>query len=162
MTTTKKWAELLPHTEKWINKTVSSWTGYIPTELVHGVKDPNVFDKAMPKVQVLGQEEEDIAAKLEGAYAKFRRKAAVRERRQKEGKAIWTPQLNEKVLVRTQPMSDAIMSKCMHVFEGPYIITKLLDHSAYELRDENGKLRGEFNKKQLRIYREDDETQIHK
>jgi hypothetical protein len=46
-------------------------------------------------------------------------------------------------------MSDAIKgmtSKFMHVFEGPYITTKLLDHSAYELRDESGKLRGEFNK----------------
>ena len=66
--------------------------------------------------------------------------------------------------MRKQPMSDAIKGmtlKFMHVFEGPYIITKLLDHSAYELKDESGKLRGEFNKKQLRLYQEaDDETQI--
>jgi len=63
-------------------------------------------------------------------------------------------------------MSDAVKgmtSKFMHVFEGPYKIAKLLDHSAYELRDERGKLRGEFNKKQLRPYQEaDDETQIQK
>jgi len=75
------------------------------------------------------------------------------------------PKLNEKVLVRTQPMSDAIKgmtSKFMYVFEGPYIITKLLDHSAYELRDDSGKLRGEFNKTQLRLYLEaDDETPIY-
>ena len=59
-------------------------------------------------------------------------------------------------------MSGAIKgmtSKFSHVFEGPYIITKLLDHSAYELRGESGKLRREFNKKQLRLYQEaDDET----
>ena len=49
----------------------------------------------------------------------------------------------------------------MHVFEGPYVITKLLGHSAYELRDESGKLRGEFNKKQLQQYQEAEaETQI--
>jgi len=63
-------------------------------------------------------------------------------------------------------MSDAVKgmtSKFTHVFEGPYIITKLLDHSAYKLRDESGKLLGEFNKKQLRLYQEADyETQIHK
>jgi hypothetical protein len=36
-------------------------------------------------------------------------------------------------------------------------------YSAYELRDESGKLRGEFNKKQLRMYqKDDDETQIYK
>jgi len=79
---------------------------------------------------------------------------------------LFIHQAYEKVLVRTQPMSDAVKgmtAKFMHVFEGPYIITKLLDHSAYELKDGSGKLRGEFNKKQLRMYQEaDGETQIHK
>jgi hypothetical protein len=56
-----------------------------------------------------------------------------------------------------------VTSKFMHVFEGLYIITKLLDHSAYELRDVSGRLRGMFNQKQLRLYQEaDDEAQIHK
>jgi len=140
----KKWAKLLPHIEKWINNTVTSGTGYTPTELMYGVKRPNVFDKVISKVQGLEQEE-DIAAKLEAANVKMKQKAADRERRHKKGNAIWTPKLNEKVLVRTQPTSDAIKgmtSKFMHVFEGPYIITKLLDHSTYELKDESGKLWG--------------------
>jgi hypothetical protein len=64
-------------------------------------------------------------------------------------------------------MSDAIKgmtSKFMHVFEGPYIITRILDDSAYELRDKTGRLRSkEFNKKQMRRYQEaDNETQIQK
>jgi len=63
-------------------------------------------------------------------------------------------------------MSNAIKgmtSKFMHVFEGPYIITKLQVHSAYELRDESRKLWEEFNKKQLRQYQEpDDETDTKK
>jgi hypothetical protein len=57
-------------------------------------------------------------------------------------------------------MSDAIKgvtSKFMHVFEGPYIITRVLDHSACELRDESGKLRGELNQKQLRLHQEADD-----
>ena len=105
---------------------------------MYGVKRPNVFDKVMPKVKWLEQKEEDIAAKLEAAYAKLKQKAAARERRRKKGNAIWTRKLNEKVLVSAQPMSDAVkvmILKFMHVFEGPYIIIKLLDHSAYELRD---------------------------
>jgi hypothetical protein len=79
---------------------------------------------------------------------------------------LFIHQAYEKVLVRTQSMSDAIKwmtSKFLRMFEGPYIITKLLDHAVYELRDESGKLRGEFNKKELRLYQEaDDETQIQK
>jgi hypothetical protein len=162
----KKWAELLPHIERWINNTVASGTGYAPAELMYGVKRPNVFDKVLPEVLGVEREEEDIDTKLEAAYAKMKQKAAARERRSKRGNDIWMPKLNEKVLVRTQPMSDAVKgvtSKFMHVFEGPYVITRLLDHSAYELRDESGKLRGEFNKKHLRRYQEaDDETQIQK
>jgi len=160
----KKWAELLPHIEKWINNTVASETGYTPTEIMYGVKRPSVFDKVMPKVQGIEHEEENITAKLEAAYKKMKQKAEARQRRRKKGNAVWAPKLNEKVLVKTQPVSDAIKgmtSKFMHVFEGPYIINKLLNHSSYELRDESGKLRGEFNKKQLRRYQEAEaETQI--
>jgi hypothetical protein len=80
--------------------------------------------------------------------------------------SLFIHQAYENVLVRTQPMSDAIKrmtSKFMYVFEGPYIVARILDHSAYELRDESGRLRGEFNKKQLRRYQEaDNETQIQK
>jgi hypothetical protein len=57
---------------------------------------------------------------LEAAYAKMKQRAAARERRQKKGTGNWTPKLNEKVLVRTQPMSDAINGmapKFMHVFQ---------------------------------------------
>lgn len=45
----------------------------------------------------------------------------------------------------------------MHIFEGPYIVTRILEYSAYELSDESGKLRGQFNKKQLRPYKEDND-----
>jgi len=75
----KQWAELLPHIEKWINNTAAIGAGYTPPELMYGVKRPNVFDNIMPKVQGLEQEE-DIAAKLEAAYAEMKQKAAARER----------------------------------------------------------------------------------
>jgi hypothetical protein len=48
------------------------------------------------------------------------------------------------------------------LFEGPYEITRGLEHSAYEVRDAKGKLRGEFNKKQLKKYKEDTEITIVK
>lgn len=86
------------------------------------VKRPNVFDKVMPKVKGLEQEEEDTSAKLETANAKTKQKAAATVRPRKKGIAIWTPILNEKVLVRTPPMSAAITgmtSKLMYIFEGP-------------------------------------------
>jgi len=35
----KKWAELLPHIDGWLNKTVASSTGYAPLELMFGEKN---------------------------------------------------------------------------------------------------------------------------
>lgn len=90
----------------------------------------------------------------------MRRRAIAREKRRKRGNAEWEPKVNEKVLVRTQPMSDAvkgITSKFMHLFEGPFVISKILDYSAYELKDGRGRVRGEFNKKQLKQYKEEGE-----
>jgi hypothetical protein len=75
---------------------------------MYGVKGPNVFNKIMPKVQGLEQEEEDIAAKLEATYAKMKQKAAATERRRKKGNAIWTPKVIGNVLVRSLTTSDAI------------------------------------------------------
>jgi hypothetical protein len=70
--------------------------------------------------------------------------------------------VNEKVLVKTQPSSDAvngITAKFMHIYEGPCLVSKIPDHSAYELKDEWGKVRGEFNKTQLKQYKEEKEDQ---
>jgi hypothetical protein len=88
----------------------------------------------------------------------MRRRAEAREKRRKRGNAKWEPKMNERVLVKTQPMSDAvkgITAKFMYIYEGPFLISKILDHSAYEIKDERGKVRGEFNKKQLKPYREE-------
>jgi hypothetical protein len=94
---------------------------------------------------------------------RMRRRAKARGRRRKRGNAEWEPKVNEKVLVKTQQMSDAvkgITAKFMHIFEGPFLIGRILDHSAYELKDECGKIRGEFNKKQLKQYKEEREDQV--
>jgi hypothetical protein len=88
----------------------------------------------------------------------MKKRAMPREKFRKQGNAEWNPERNEKVLVKTQPMSDAvrgITSTFLPLFQGPYRISKVLGHSAYELRDEQGKIRGEFNKKQLKRYKEE-------
>jgi len=42
-----------------------------------------------------------------------------------------------------------IATKFMYLFEGPFWFSKILGNSAYELKDECGRVNGEFNKKQL-------------
>ena len=83
----------------------------------------------------------------------MKRKAAERERERKKkrgGNANWNPKLQDKVLVKGQNQSDAakgIIDKFTHMYQGPYIINKVLPHSFYELVDRKGKLRAEFNKR---------------
>ena len=64
--------------------------------------------------------------------------------------------MTEKILIKAQNQSDAIKGVIytfMHLYEGPYTINKILPNSAYELVDDKGKVKGEFNKKQLKPYR---------
>ena len=59
---------------------------------------------------------------------------------------------------KTQPVSDAVKgttSKFMLLYEGPFLISKIYPHSAYELKDENGRAREKFSKKALKPYREE-------
>jgi hypothetical protein len=70
---------------------------------------------------------------------KIKKSAMAREKHHKRGNSEWNPELNEKVLVKTKPISDAvrgITSKFLHLFQVPYRISNVLGHSAYELRDE--------------------------
>jgi hypothetical protein len=129
---------------------------------MYGTQRPNIFKEMLPKQSRSNQGEEENEEKIRRAYLKMKKKAIAREKCRKRGNAEWKPELNERVLIRTQPMSDAvrgITSKFMHLFQGPYVISKILDHSAYELKDEQGKKRGEFNKKQLRKYKEEPQSQ---
>ena len=86
----------------------------------------------------------------------MKERASKRDRRRKLGNSKWTPKVNDKVLVKTQPMSDAIKettSKFMLLYKGPFLISKIYPHSAYELEDEHGRARGKFGKA-LKPYRE--------
>jgi hypothetical protein len=122
---------------------------------MYGSERCNVLSKLTPSLQNLDQEGEGIE-KLEKAYYKMRKRAETRERRRKQGNAKLEHKANEQVLVKTQPTSDAvneITAKFMHIYEGPCLVSNILDHSTYELKDEWGKLRGEFIKKQLQQYK---------
>jgi len=70
---------------------------------------------------------------------------------------MWKPRVNDKVLVRTQPCSDAIVGvtgKFIRPYEGPYMIGKVLPPSTVEVCDRNGKFKSQFNWKLIKVYKE--------
>jgi len=67
--------------------------------------------------------------------------------------------VNERVFVRTQQTLDAaigVTTKFIHPYEGPYIISKVIPPSTYELSTSKGKIREEFNKRALKPYNEEE------
>jgi hypothetical protein len=65
----------------------------------------------------------------------------------------------EKVHVKAQPASDAavdVTAKFIHPYEGSYIISSVIPPSKHWLSATSGKVRGEFNKKYLKPYLEEE------
>ena len=71
--------------------------------------------------------------------------------------------MKEKVLVRAQPASHAavgVTAKFIHLYEGPYMISRVIPPCTYELSTASGKVRGEFNKKSLKLYLEEETSDM--
>jgi hypothetical protein len=110
-----------------------------------GARKLSIFDNLLPELKQEALDVEDLDAKLERAFSMMKRTAAERERRRRKGNTSWNPKLDDRVLMRGQNQSDAakgVIDNFMHVYQGPYIINKLLPYSTYEVVDDNGKLRG--------------------
>jgi len=93
-------------------------------ELIFNVEKPDIFAKFLPE---LGDspEQEELVAKVLKAYTKMKEKSSKRNSRRKLGNSRWTPKANDKLLVKTQPMLDAIKgktSKFMLLYEGSFLI----------------------------------------
>lgn len=79
---------------------------------------------------------------MERAFARIKRKATERERR-KKGNENWNPHVKNRVLVESQNPSDAVAGvtvKFKHLYNGPYVISTILRHSAYEIVDDKRRL----------------------
>jgi len=123
-----------------------------------------MFDKMLPEVKQDTSDIEDLDTKLERTFSRIKRKAAERERRRKKGNTSWNPKLEVRVLIECQSQSDTtkvVIDKFIYVYQGPYIFSKILPHSTYEIVDNKGKLRGKFNKRQLKPYRKQNDSKSH-
>jgi transposase InsO family protein len=154
-TTHKKWPELVPYIEEWLNSSVSETTGYAPIELLSGKPKPDVFRTLLRKQPEQLPVEDNLADKLLKAYVRSKLKAEKRNRKRKSGKSRWRPKLMDLVLVKRQPTSDAaqgVIGKFQRPFEGPFTIRKIVNPSLFELCDKEGSFRGLYNLQHLKPY----------
>ena len=68
---------------------------------------------------------EEIQEKIAKAYERMKQRAHDRKNKRNHGNGAWKPRVHDKVLVRTQPSSDAIAGmtgKFIRPYERPYIV----------------------------------------
>jgi DNA repair ATPase RecN len=107
----RKWTELLPHIEYWLNNTASSATKYTPVELMFAAERPNLSQNYLPKLPEGEKKFEGVQEKIAKAYERMRQRANKSKSKRKQGNSTWKTRVNEKVLVKTQPISDAIAGR---------------------------------------------------
>jgi hypothetical protein len=71
----RKWAELIPYIENWLNNTVASTTLYTPGELLFGTERNYLFQKYLPKLPKGEMKHEEIQEKISKAYERMRQRA---------------------------------------------------------------------------------------
>jgi hypothetical protein len=155
----RKWPELLPYIERWINESVSQSTGYTPAELMEGRPKPDIFENLLTKEVDQFPEEETGHQKAVKAFIKMKQKAEKRNQRRSVGKHVWNPQVNDMVLVKQQAtasVANAKSSKFCLPYLGPFKITEFRPPAMFELRDIDGKLRGVYHKTALKAFLADE------
>jgi hypothetical protein len=71
----RKWAEVLPKIDEWLNTTVADSTGFTPVELLFEAKKPDLIEKILTKSPENLPEPETVGDKVMKAYARMRKKA---------------------------------------------------------------------------------------
>jgi hypothetical protein len=62
--THKKWPELVPHIQDWLNSLVVETTGYAPGELLDGKSRPDIFRNLLKKRKDQIPTEDTVAEKV--------------------------------------------------------------------------------------------------
>jgi hypothetical protein len=152
----KKWPELIPHLESWINETVSEATGFTPRELMYGGNAPRLFSELLPTSPEEERELLTSEQKAAQVFARLKKRAEKRERRVKRGRCKWDPSVGEEVLVEASRLSDAnrgLTHKFARPYEGPFCISRIVSPAIFEISDSKGKIRGMFSKGALKKFK---------
>jgi hypothetical protein len=151
----KKRPELIPYIEAWLNQTTSDATEFTPHELMYGGEASRLFGEILPALPEGETEPLTLEEKESRVFARLKKRAEERSRRKKHGRRKWDPVVGEAVLVETLHISDSnrgVTQKFLRPYGGPFWITKIVSPSIFEISDDKGRVRGNFNKRSLKKF----------
>ena len=136
-------------------------TRYTPVEMKLREPRTDIFEDILSKSSEQTPPEERLEEKLFRFYVKLETQALEGRRKPKEGLTRWESKLHDKVLVKSQTITDAIQQvtvKFIPTYRGPYITAQIITPSTYELSNSDGKIRGEFNKTAFKTFFQENKT----
>ena len=148
------WHDKMQTIEDILNKTHHDTTEFTPMEIMLRKRPTRFWRKWLPDQRADKQSTHE--QKLFWVRERIKKKGAMRARKTDTDRKMTFYQENEQVLVKAYKLSDKILkraAKFMSVFEGPYLINKILREGTYSVIDiRNNKERGVFHANDLRRY----------
>lgn len=149
----RKWAELIPQINQFLNEVYHETTGFTPNELQFGVRDLRFWNQA-----IINPFEDDLplVRKIEFAKQRIRLKQNKRANKINAGNQMTSFPLGDLVLVKNHPVSNQIYgetAKLFEIYQGPFKISRKLGHSTYHIsNDEGGHEYGPYHVTSLKKY----------
>lgn len=149
------WIEVLPDIEHCLNHSPHISTGFAPIHIITGTRPQYLLHNSISRY-VPARPDTPLENIYEEVRRNIRKHADVRVRRQNRNK-IWTFDVGDMVLLKTNKPSDAQAkeTKKFHlIYDGPFFITGTPYPNVYELRrQQNGPIFGRYNTSNLVPYR---------
>ncbi|XP_036144981.1 uncharacterized protein LOC118646382 [Monomorium pharaonis] len=157
-----RWDKIIKRAEDTINSTVHTSTGYKPIQLHKNQDNLLVLDDRLKPREPESDEEDDtvetrIQRRVIQAAEVLRRRAEKRKVQTDKHEEAKPFEEGDQVWIRLHRRSDAsrrLTRKIHLVYEGPYIIGRIIRPNAYLVVDDNNQVIGTFNARQLKPHRE--------
>ena len=154
------WYDKLQIIEDILNETHHDTTEITPMEIMLKKKPARFWRKWLPSQEI--NQQPTYEQKLVWTQDRIRMKGIPRAEKTNAGQKITTYQKNEQVLGKAYNLSDKALkrtAKFMSVFEGPFIVDKIIREGTYLITDpKSHRERGIFHAHDLRKYYSDNIT----
>ncbi|XP_036147363.1 uncharacterized protein LOC118647170 [Monomorium pharaonis] len=158
----RKTSPIVRIAENTINSTVHTSTGFKPNELHEGQQDLLIIDERLkPRETEENDADDTVEAKIQQKIVQaaeiLKRRAAQRKVQTDKSEEAKPYEEGDRVWIRLHRRSDAsrrLTRKIHLVYEGPYVIGRIIRPNAYLVVDEENQAIGVFNSRQLKPHRE--------
>uniref|UniRef100_A0A1B6G9I6 RNA-directed DNA polymerase n=1 Tax=Cuerna arida TaxID=1464854 RepID=A0A1B6G9I6_9HEMI len=127
----RNWARYIPDINNCLNETHHETTGFTPNELHLGQKDARFWERFITNPFIIDL---PLERKIYLASQRIKDKQKKRADKLNQHHKVTTFKINDLVLVKSHPLSHALLgetSKLFEVYEGPFKIHRILGASTY-------------------------------